>query len=67
MDIEYNEDNQFGYLGFGYVEADRRDDGKRDLSPYINLDEVDPKWLKAVGVTVKGKDVANDLTPPKTP
>lgn len=48
MDIDYHYENMWAHLGMGYLPADR-DMAKHDMSPYINLETVDPLWLSAVG------------------
>ncbi|CAH0044905.1 unnamed protein product [Clonostachys solani] len=64
MEIDYHEDNMWGLLGLGYTLSDRYQE-KYDLSPYVNLEAIDPKWLEAMGSPVKEPE--DNLTPPKTP
>lgn len=64
MEIDYHEDNMWGLLGLGYTLSDRYTE-KYDLSPYVNLEAIDPKWLEAIGSPVKESEA--NLTPPKTP
>lgn len=40
----------WAHLGMGYLPADRNM-AHYDMSPYINADEVDPKWLEALNIS----------------
>ncbi|KPI37674.1 putative sterigmatocystin biosynthesis monooxygenase stcW [Cyphellophora attinorum] len=49
-DLKYCEEgkkNRFAYLGMGTTEALVK---KEDPSPYLNVDMIDPDWMRAVGM-----------------
>jgi len=48
FEITYNNKNMWAMLGMG---SSMKNENK-DFSPYIRLDQVDPKWLEAVGSPV---------------
>lgn len=47
FDIEYRNGNMWAHLGMGYAVRNVKEGS--DLSPYLALENIDPKWLKAVG------------------
>lgn len=47
FEIEYLHKNPWAHLGMGYANANVKEGG--DLSPYLQLENIDPKWLKAIG------------------
>ncbi|TKA72309.1 putative sterigmatocystin biosynthesis monooxygenase stcW [Cryomyces minteri] len=49
FDITYHNKNQWAHLGLGWT-VENRTQGM-DSSPYISIDNIDPKWLEAVGST----------------
>ena len=44
FDIEYNDKNPWAFLGLGYTVENRKGVGEADCSPYLNLNNIDPKW-----------------------
>lgn len=50
MEIEYFDSNPWACLGMGWTIENRvTKEGGADCSPYINLENIDPKWFKAIG------------------
>ncbi|EME39601.1 hypothetical protein DOTSEDRAFT_56930 [Dothistroma septosporum NZE10] len=49
MDIKYHGKNPWACLGMGYTMEDRAGSKQADTSPYLNLNNVDPKWFAANG------------------
>ncbi|KAK5129827.1 hypothetical protein BJ546DRAFT_1060466 [Cryomyces antarcticus] len=57
FDITYHNKNQWAHLGLGWT-VENRTQGM-DNSPYININNIDPKWLEEVGsapTTTEKKD-----------
>ncbi|KAH7070063.1 hypothetical protein FB567DRAFT_218995 [Paraphoma chrysanthemicola] len=50
FDIKYMHKNPWAHLGMGYAQCNV-DFPNADVSPYLSLENIDPKWLKAVGYT----------------
>jgi len=48
FEIKYNNKNMWAMLGMGSSLSNV----KKDFSPYLRLDQIDPKWLEAVGSPV---------------
>lgn len=49
MDIQYFDKNRWACLGMGWTVENRKGPGEADNSPYLNLNNIDPKWYQAVG------------------
>ena len=50
MEIEYMgpaKKNQWAFLGMGFTVAQVR---KEDPSPYMKVENIDPAWMKAMGI-----------------
>lgn len=45
--IEYLHKNPWAHLGMGFCKSNLEEGV--DLSPYLQLENIDPKWLKAIG------------------
>ena len=43
-------------MGFGYSMMNGKEGA--DLSPYIQVEKIDPKWLKAIGYKGAAKEVS---------
>lgn len=43
FEIEYWAENRWAMLGMGFTMAERKKEGA-DLSPYLQLENIDPKW-----------------------
>lgn len=43
-EIKYFENNPWAHLGMGWTVQDRKGPKEADVSPYLNLDHIDPKW-----------------------
>ena len=54
MHIQYQEANMFANFGLGYVREDR-DPEKFDITPYMKVDSIDPKWWAAVSSDTNGE------------
>ncbi|RAQ99484.1 FAD/NAD(P)-binding domain-containing protein [Stemphylium lycopersici] len=48
FEIEYQHSNLWGHLGMGYAICNKKFP-ESDVSPYLQLENIDPKWLKAIG------------------
>lgn len=46
--IEYQHKNPWAHLGMGYAVCNKNFPNS-DVSPYLALENIDPKWLKAIG------------------
>lgn len=46
-EIKYHDKNIWAHLGMGYT-IENRTQGM-DNSPYISVENIDPRWLEAVG------------------
>jgi hypothetical protein len=66
FNIEYNDKNMWACLGIGYTLENRAGPGDADCSPYLNINNIDPKWLAATGgdqkVLAEQVDEANSAT-----
>ncbi|ORY04951.1 hypothetical protein BCR34DRAFT_491184 [Clohesyomyces aquaticus] len=53
FEIKYQHKNPWAHLGMGYTRSNVEKDA--DLSPYLQLQNIDPRWVEAVGLksTVK--------------
>jgi hypothetical protein len=49
FNIEYNDKNIWACLGMGWTVENRLGAGNADCSPYLNINNIDPKWLAANG------------------
>lgn len=47
FEITYQHKNPWAHMGMGYTMANVK--AGSDLSPYLQLENIDPKWLKAIG------------------
>jgi len=56
FDITYQHKNPWAHLGMGFTKSNITEGA--DLSPYIQLENLDPKWLKAIGYDGAAKEVA---------
>jgi cation diffusion facilitator CzcD-associated flavoprotein CzcO len=56
FEIEYMHKNPWAHLGMGYAMCNAKFPNS-DISPYLQLENIDPKWLKAVGCEVAGDEV----------
>ncbi|EGP86187.1 uncharacterized protein MYCGRDRAFT_60715 [Zymoseptoria tritici IPO323] len=65
FNIEYFDKNMWACLGIGYTVENRKGPGEADNSPYLNINNIDPKWLAANGgdekVLLKQVDEANSV------
>lgn len=52
FDIKYQHKNPWAHLGMGWTLEDKAGYGHADPSPYLSLDQIDPKWMKAVMTTL---------------
>lgn len=43
-EIKYFESNPWAHLGMGWTVQDRKGPREADVSPYLKLDHIDPKW-----------------------
>jgi hypothetical protein len=48
FDIEYLHKNPWAHLGMGYAKRNKQFP-EADVSPYLQLENIDPEWLKAIG------------------
>jgi hypothetical protein len=48
FDIEYQHKNPWAHLGMGYAVCNKKYP-EADISPYLQVENIDPKWLKAIG------------------
>jgi hypothetical protein len=48
FEIEYHHKNPWAHLGMGYAICNVKYP-ESDVSPYLQLENIDPKWLKAIG------------------
>jgi hydroxyversicolorone monooxygenase len=44
FEIHYFEKNPWAHLGMGWTVQDRQGPKEADVSPYLNLNNIDPKW-----------------------
>lgn len=44
MQIEYRDKNIWAHLGMGFTIENRKGVEEADCSPYLNLNNIDPKW-----------------------
>jgi hypothetical protein len=51
FDITYHSKNPWAHLGMGYSLKNHT----KDWSPYLQLENIDPKWMEAVGAPVPTK------------
>lgn len=49
MDIKYFGKNPWAHLGMGWTVENRAGAAAADCSPYLNLNNIDPKWYAAIG------------------
>lgn len=49
FEISSHDSNMWKHLGMGWTVEGRLGAGKADCSPYLNLQNIDPKWFAAVG------------------
>jgi hypothetical protein len=66
FEITYLHQNPWAHLGMGYAKCNI-EYPDADVSPYLALESIDPKWLKAIGYTgpalevEKAREVKNDV------
>lgn len=48
FEIEYQHKNPWAHLGMGYAMCNVKYP-ELDVSPYLQLENIDPKWLEAIG------------------
>ncbi|CAN9091603.1 unnamed protein product [Alternaria alternata] len=48
FDIQYMHKNPWAHLGMGYAMRNKQFP-EADVSPYLQLENIDPQWLKAIG------------------
>lgn len=58
FDIEYMHKNPWAHLGMGYSLPNTIPES--DLSPYIQVEYIDPKWLNAIGHRSLANEVQNE-------
>jgi hypothetical protein len=56
FDIEYQHKNPWAHLGMGYAVCNKRYP-EADISPYLRVENIDPKWLKAIGYDGPAEEV----------
>lgn len=56
FEIEYQHKNPWASLGMGYSLCNKQYPDS-DVSPYLQLENIDPKWLKAIGYEGPAKEV----------
>jgi hypothetical protein len=56
FDIEYQHKNPWAHLGMGLAVCNTKYPDA-DISPYLQLENIDPKWLKAIGYTGPAAEV----------
>ncbi|RMZ31550.1 hypothetical protein D0859_04322 [Hortaea werneckii] len=49
FEIQYNDKNIWAFLGMGYTVENRQGPKEADCSPYLNINNIDPKWYEATG------------------
>ncbi|KAI7280561.1 putative sterigmatocystin biosynthesis monooxygenase [Hortaea werneckii] len=49
FEIQYNDRNIWAFLGMGYTVENRQGPKEADCSPYLNINNIDPKWYEATG------------------
>jgi hydroxyversicolorone monooxygenase len=60
-DIDYMHQNPWAALGMGRTFLDKAQDKSLvDMSPYIQLENIDPEWLKAIGFKQDTADPQED-------
>ena len=52
-DIKYFTSNPWAHLGLGFTVENRKGKDNADCSPYLNLNNIDPKWYEAIGGDVE--------------
>jgi hypothetical protein len=50
FEIHYFEKNPWAHLGMGWTVQDRKGPKEADVSPYLNLNHIDPKWFVLIQV-----------------
>jgi len=64
FEIKYHYKNPWAHLGLGYAMENRKTEGG-DWSPYLKMENIDPKWLEAVAhkpeVTTSSAEVKETL------
>jgi len=58
FEIQYLHQNPWAHLGMGTALVNTKTDG--DLSPYLQLKNIDPRWLKAIGYKGAADEVAKE-------
>lgn len=53
FEIKYFNKNPWAHLGMGWTIENRKGHQAADCSPYLNLNELDPKWYAAIGGDVE--------------
>ena len=49
FDIKRFGKNPWAHLGMGWTVENRKGAKEADCSPYLNLNNIDPKWYEAIG------------------
>ncbi|KAF1850359.1 FAD/NAD(P)-binding domain-containing protein [Cucurbitaria berberidis CBS 394.84] len=62
--IEYQNKNPWAHLGMGYAMCNAKFPDS-DVSPYIQLENIDPKWLEAVGYKKPALEAEKTIGPEK--
>lgn len=57
FEIQYENKNPWAFLGMGYAMCNAKFPDS-DVSPYLQLENIDPKWLKAIGYEGPAEEVA---------
>ena len=55
FEITYLHNNPWAHLGMGYANLDANKGG--DLRPYLQLENIDPRWLNAIGYEKPAEEV----------
>lgn len=53
FEIKHFDKNPWAFLGMGWTMENRAGPEKADCSPYLTIENIDPKWYEAVGGDVK--------------
>lgn len=49
FNIRYFASNPWAHLGLGWTIENRKGQQNADCSPYLNLNNIDPQWHRAIG------------------
>lgn len=56
FEIEYQHKNPWAHLGMGYATCNKKFPDS-DVCPYLQLENIDPKWLEAIGYEGPAEEV----------